>query len=173
MFLYTRNVHLYETDLGQVVHHSNYWRYLEESRHQSFHSLGFLAGQSSEQKTGEEFENWVIYDVQMKYVKPLKYCDQVAIISRAYSDRVKIRFEYLMYQTTLGEIKKNRFVQDIFSGEFKITPQVDLKLLEKNMNLVNKARTDIVLVNRELRAQRIPDLYRQKFGETKWTETWL
>lgn len=175
MFLYTRKVHLYETDLGQVVHHSNYWRYLEESRHNSFAQLGFLDSETM----SADLASWVVYDVQMTYLKPLRYLDQVLIFSRATVDKLKIRFEYLTFQTTEKQIHANLFLQQIFNTNFlyedlSSAQKNDLiDLLKQNMTLVNKAKTDIVLVSKDMRAQRIPQPYKEKFGETKWTETWL
>lgn len=196
MFLYPRKVQLYETDLGQVVHHSNYWRYLEEARHEAFQNLNaesnvYLEAKSdslnkvdSSKEANANFANWVVYDVEMKYMKPLRHLDHIAILSRAVVDGMKVRFEYLMFQTTAPDLQNNLLLKKIFNQEYlkpksitdifgEMDSQSIVKQLKLNMNLVNKSRTDIVLINQNMQPQRIPQHLKIKFGEKTWTETWL
>ncbi|NPB06299.1 MAG: acyl-CoA thioesterase [Aquificae bacterium] len=68
LFTYERRVQFYETDAQGVVHHSNYFRYLEEARGELLRSLGFPY--SALREAGYEV---VLLQASCSYRKPLFY----------------------------------------------------------------------------------------------------
>lgn len=85
---YKRTVHLYETDLMGVVHHSNYLRYLEEARTSFAQSLGFLKGDV------KDADQLAVYDLRVRYIKPLRFGNSFEVFTRARVDGVKVYFQY-------------------------------------------------------------------------------
>ncbi len=74
MFRYSRRVQFYETDAQGVVHHSNYFRYLEEARGEFLRSEGLPY--SSMRKRGYEV---VLLKAECEYKKALRYDDTFLI----------------------------------------------------------------------------------------------
>lgn len=88
IWTYKRTVHLYETDLMGVVHHSNYLRYLEEARTSFAQSLGFFKGDI------KDSDQLAVYDLRVRYLKPLRFGKTFDILTRARVDGVKVYFQY-------------------------------------------------------------------------------
>jgi len=74
MFRYSRRVQFYETDAQGVVHHSNYFRYLEEARGEFLRREGLPY--SSMRKMGYEV---VLLKAECEYKKALYYDDTFVI----------------------------------------------------------------------------------------------
>lgn len=87
-FKYSRPVHLYETDLMGVVHHSNYIRYMEEAR------FAWLRAENLIHLHGTE-NNCVfaVIDLQMQYKAPLRWGDSFEIEVKVMQMRSRFRFE--------------------------------------------------------------------------------
>ena len=74
---YRRRVELHETDLGHHVHHPNYFIWMEEAEYRLFDVIG-------EPVVGELDENllssgWPRAEVQMKFLKPARFRDQIEV----------------------------------------------------------------------------------------------
>lgn len=108
----SRQVHLYETDLMGIVHHSNYLRYMEEGRTQFAYALGF-------DLTTPGVDQLAVHEIRTKYLKPLRFGDSFQIRTRARSEGVRV---YFQYQFVKGP-------QTLFAGE-----SVHV-LVDKNMKL--------------------------------------
>lgn len=81
-FIIKRRVQLHETDLGGLMHHHNYFLWMEQAEYEMFDSLG-------EEVVGDLDENfkgrgWPRSKVAIEYLKPLRFKDCVEV-------RLKIR----------------------------------------------------------------------------------
>ncbi|RMG99566.1 MAG: acyl-CoA thioesterase [Aquificota bacterium] len=74
MFVYRRRVQFYETDAQGIVHHSNYFRYLEEARGEFLRSL--CLPYSELRKKGYEV---VLLSAECQFLKPLLYDQEVEV----------------------------------------------------------------------------------------------
>lgn len=125
---YIRKVNYYETDGMQVVHHSNYIRYLEEARIYLMDEIGLPY-----QKVEAEGIFIPVININCNYKSPAKFDDVLDI-------RVKIK-EYTGVKLIVGyEIKNHKTEELILTGETKhcfttteMKP-ISLKRLKKNMN---------------------------------------
>jgi YbgC/YbaW family acyl-CoA thioester hydrolase len=74
-FKLTRRVEFHETDLAGIVHHSNFFRYMEAAEHAFFRSLGFsIATHQVEPPVG-----WPRVRAECDFKSPLRFEDEVEI----------------------------------------------------------------------------------------------
>lgn len=93
MFTFTRIIHVYETDLMGIVHHSNYLRYCEEAR------VEWCRKFVVHDPLDTAFEHQNIFDLtvvetRVKHKAPLKYSDNVRIEVQVQVDGIVLRFQY-------------------------------------------------------------------------------
>jgi acyl-CoA thioester hydrolase len=87
-FKFSRSVHLYETDLMGVVHHSNYIRYMEEAR------FAWLRAQNLIHLHGVEANCvFAVIDLQVSYKAPLRWGDEFEVELHVVQMRSRFRFE--------------------------------------------------------------------------------
>ncbi|MFN3976287.1 MAG: acyl-CoA thioesterase [Aquificaceae bacterium] len=97
MFSYRRRVQFYETDAQGIVHHSNYFKYFEETRGELLRSLGFPYS-----KLREEGYEVVLLSASCDFLKPLYYDEEFTIsLSLSHMDRFTFSFEYLLKSSDL------------------------------------------------------------------------
>lgn len=99
VFTFVRTIHVYETDLMGIVHHSNYLRYCEEAR--VAWCKAFVAHEGSD----NAFEHQNIFDLtvvetRVRHKAPLKYNDTVRIEMQAQIDGILLRFQYKVLNDT-------------------------------------------------------------------------
>lgn len=87
-FKYSRSVHLYETDLMGVVHHSNYIRYMEEARFAWLRDENLLSLHGMEQNCV-----FAVIDLNVTYKAPLRWGDQFEVQLNVVQMRSRFRFE--------------------------------------------------------------------------------
>lgn len=95
-----RKVAYYETDKMQVVHHSNYIRYMEEARLDWFerHGLNY----EYLEKAGIMLP---VVSVNAKYEKPLKFNDTFNVTTTLTElTNVKVKMEYVIKDSSTGNI---------------------------------------------------------------------
>lgn len=85
---YKRKIHVYETDLMGIVHHSNYLRFCEEAR-VNWCEVNGLMGTDNKDVFG-----LTVLETNVRHLKPAKYGDKVTIFSRAKVDGIRLSFEY-------------------------------------------------------------------------------
>ncbi len=103
MFSYVRRVQFYETDAQSIVHHSNYFKYLEEARGELLRSLGFPY--SSLRQKGLEV---VLLSASCEFLKPLVYDEEFRVhVNISHLDRFTFSFEYLLETNTELKAKAN------------------------------------------------------------------
>ena len=88
---YQREVHVYETDLMGIVHHSNYLRFCEEARVSWCKRKGLLLRQGS--KTDAVF-GLAVYEYRLRHVKPVRYGDVFNVQMQMKIEGVRIIFQY-------------------------------------------------------------------------------
>ena len=88
MFHYQRTVHVYETDLMGIVHHSNYLRFCEEARVAWCHSRNLI-----DANTDSVF-NLTVYETQVRHVAPTRYGEKLTIDIQVKLVKAKVFFQY-------------------------------------------------------------------------------
>ena len=83
-FTYRRQVAFYETDTAQIVHFSNYFRYLEEAEHALFRSLELPI---IWQRDDGGFLGWPRVDAALRFQAAAKFGDWLEI--RVWVERVR------------------------------------------------------------------------------------
>lgn len=91
MYVLERRVHVYETDLMGIVHHSNYVRYCEEARVQFLTLNGFL----DTSKTA--VFSLTVVGLEFKYLKPLRYGEtfRIQLQFRSVAARLFIQYKII------------------------------------------------------------------------------
>lgn len=98
--IYERKINYYETDAMQIVHHSNYIRFMEESRTDSLERIGLPYSEMERQGVLIP-----VLGVNCQYKHPARYGDTVLVNVgvKEYSG-VKIIMEYTITNKESGEI---------------------------------------------------------------------
>ncbi|MDE6025958.1 MAG: acyl-CoA thioesterase [Lachnospiraceae bacterium] len=134
-FSYKRQVNYYETDKMGVVHHSNYARYLEESRIEMLKQCGIPYDML------EEMGYMIpVLDLQCKFKEPARFGETLIIVPKL--ERVtSARFclSYVIYDETMQHVKHLAETSHCF--------------LDKNFNLVSIKKQEPEIYERLLAAQ--------------------
>ena len=88
MFEYCRNIHVYETDLMGIVHHSNYLRFCEEAR------VSWCQSRQLLDDSRKSIFGLVVYETKVKHLSPARYGDQISIQVQARVEKAKLTFQY-------------------------------------------------------------------------------
>ena len=125
--IYERRINYYETDAMQIVHHSNYIRYMEESRTYALAKIGLPYS-----KMEEEGVLIPVLGVSCQYKHSARYEDEILIDVRVKEyTGVKIIMEYTITNKETGDL--------ILTGETKhCFTDVNLKPIS-----LKKARPDM------------------------------
>lgn len=143
MHQYSRSVHFYEADMMGVVHHSNYFRFLEEAR------FSWLKAKGLEDLHGaEQGLFFALIHTQLEFISPAKFRDVLLVELQAKFVRARLVFQYKIW---LAE-----------------NPSLNLK-----QKLLVKGETVHVSVDKLLKPVRPPKLLTQTMENEKWIETWL
>ena len=93
----------YETDAQGIVHHSNYFKYFEETRGELLRSLGLPYS-----RLREEGYEVVLLSASCEFLKPLQYDEEFVIsLSLSHIDRFTFSFEYLLNSSEVLKAKGN------------------------------------------------------------------
>ncbi len=159
MFKYVRRVHVYETDMMGIVHHSNYLRFCEEARVEFCKHFELLdledAGNSKSSESVTPAENEKLNEVstlavlnsKVDYRQPLRFHDQVQIAVQGKQVGVRLILQYKI---------------------FKIT--------DEKLDLCSLAETEHCAVqyrSGQMRVVKPTREYLEKVKGLPWTETWL
>lgn len=94
-------VQYYETDMMQIVHHSNYIRWFEEARMAMMDSVGFPYA-----RLEEEGILIPVLSVASEYKKPCRFGETVCIEMKIVKyNGVKLSFEYTVWDEKRTEIR--------------------------------------------------------------------
>ncbi|MGZ3727185.1 MAG: acyl-CoA thioesterase [Pseudobdellovibrio sp.] len=92
MSTYQRHVHVYETDLMGIVHHSNYLRFCEEARVDWCKKRGLNLNET--EKHNAAVFSLTVYETRVKHVKPAKYSDKIEIVMQSKIEGIRLIFQY-------------------------------------------------------------------------------
>jgi acyl-CoA thioester hydrolase len=87
-FKFSRPVHVYETDLMGVVHHSNYIRYMEEARFAWLREQNLIHLHGTNQNCV-----FAVLDIQIGYKAPLRWGDTFEVELKVVQMRSRFRFD--------------------------------------------------------------------------------
>lgn len=137
MLTYTRMIHVYETDLMGIVHHSNYLRFCEETR--VAWCKKFV--NHDEKEIAFEHENifdLVVVETQVKHKAPIKYRDTIKIDVQVCIRGALLVFQYrisndstvcAVAETTHCSVNQNlkpkRLARKYFDAIKKDTPWIE------------------------------------------------
>lgn len=135
-------VYFEDTDIGGIVHHSNYLKFFERGRIESWRSKGVELS-SLYESSGLHF---VIHSIEISYLKP------------AYLDQL------LYVRTKLAEVSSASLVYH--QSVYLRSSSVDEKENElENDDLIGpplcKAILKLVCVDKTLKPRRLPDFFRE------------
>jgi acyl-CoA thioester hydrolase len=88
----------YDLDPMQVVWHGNYPRFLEQARCALLDDIGFNYGEMSE--TGFV---WPIVDMRIKYVRPIRFAQEIAVAATLVEYENRLKITYLVSDAKSGE----------------------------------------------------------------------
>lgn len=96
---YEREVYYYETDRMNIVHHSNYIKWLEEARNDFMKQIGYPFAKI-------EAQNLMVpvLNVSCEYEKPLRFGDtyQIKLIPTVFNG-IRFEMDYEIYNKENGE----------------------------------------------------------------------
>ena len=95
-----KKVLLHETDLGGIMHHSNYFHWMEEAEYSLFEKINEpVIGELDEDMKGS---GWPRSEVSMKFIKPLRYNDKVEVVLQIK----RIRSAGIQYQADFYRVSE-------------------------------------------------------------------
>lgn len=94
MYEYVRPIHVYETDLMGIVHHSNYLRFCEEARVDWCKNHGLLLNDQHE--THAVF-SLTVFETRVKHLKPARYSERLKIQLQLKAEGARIIFQYKLW----------------------------------------------------------------------------
>lgn len=89
----------YDLDPMEVVWHGNYARYLEDARCALLDHIGY--NYSEMRNSGF---SWPIVDMRIKYVRPIRFNQQVRVIAKLVEFENRIRIEYRLHDSSDGQL---------------------------------------------------------------------
>lgn len=95
MYSYEREVHVYETDLMGIVHHSNYLRFCEEARVDWCKRKGLLLNKKDSQE--QAVFGLTVYETKVRHVSPIRYSDRIVINLQIRLEGVRLIFQYKIF----------------------------------------------------------------------------
>ena len=112
--IYRRRVHFYETDAQGVVHHSNYFRYLEEARDIFLRKRGYPYS-----KLRDEGFEVVLLETRCVFKKPLYFDDLFEIhLTPKEITRFTFSFDYKIFVN--NELKATAYTKHCVVKDNKI-----------------------------------------------------
>lgn len=89
----------YDLDPMQIVWHGNYARYLESARCQLLDRLNF-----GYMRMAATAFDWPIVDMRIKYIRSIKFNDEVRVIATLVEYENRIRIQYRILSSGDGEV---------------------------------------------------------------------
>lgn len=136
-FSYQRRVEFYETDLAGVVHHAEFLKYFEEARVDWLRQKGLLHLHSPEGPF-----TMAVLESGVQHLLPARFNDVLQVQLQVRSERLKIRFQYVIYSDRYGE-------KPIATGMTKHFP-----------------------LNDHFKPCRLPEAVDEQIEREPWTEIW-
>jgi len=74
-FIFPVRIYFEDTDLGQIVYHANYLRYMERARTEFFRGIGLKAAYMED----PDPTAWALRKVEVEFLRPAKFDDLVEV----------------------------------------------------------------------------------------------
>ncbi|MDD7987376.1 hotdog domain-containing protein [Lentisphaera marina] len=114
-FSKTYFVRLHETDLGGIVHHSNYFHWIEETEYALFEHIDeAVVGEFDENLEGS---GWPRSEMNIKFMQPVKFRDEI----RVDLSIKRIRSAAIVYQVDMFRINKDNSEDKVLTGNYTAT----------------------------------------------------
>ncbi len=111
----TFQVRLHETDLGGIVHHSNYFHWIEETEYSFFEVIDeAVVGEFDENNEGS---GWPRSEISVKFHFPVKFRDQIRVDLAIK----KIRSAAIIYSVEMYGLNSDGSEFKVLSGEYTAT----------------------------------------------------
>lgn len=145
-FSLKRRVAYYETDAMAVVHHSNYLRFLEESRvswynEKKLYDLDWGGGRKHDPQDQAEEAVMAVIESGLKHKSPLRFNDEFEVRMQVKLEGIKIQFQYAIMHVVDSRLAASGF-------------------------------TIHIPVNQKLKIVKVPASLEAIMKEESWTETW-
>jgi acyl-CoA thioester hydrolase len=88
----------YDLDPMEVVWHGNYARYLEDARCALLDHIGY-----SYSEMRDSGFSWPIVDMRIKYIRPIRFNQQVRVVAQLVEFENRIRIDYRLHDAADGE----------------------------------------------------------------------
>lgn len=88
----------YDLDPMEVVWHGNYARYLEDARCALLDHIGYNYGEMRDSGF-----SWPIVDMRIKYIRPIRFNQQVRVVAQLVEFENRIRIDYRLHDAADGE----------------------------------------------------------------------
>lgn len=85
---YQRKIHVYETDLMGIVHHSNYLRFCEEARVDWFERQGFGVN------TTDDIFGLVVVETRVQHKSPIRFGERITFEMQLKTQGVRLVIQY-------------------------------------------------------------------------------
>ena len=95
----TIKAQFYDLDPMKVVWHGNYVRFLEQARCALLDKIGFNYEEMSQTPYV-----WPIVDMRLKFVRPVRFAQEIKVTATLVEYEVRIRIRYLITDLSTGEI---------------------------------------------------------------------
>lgn len=95
----TIQAQFYDLDPMQVVWHGNYARYLEQARCALLDRIGY-----NYPEMAESGFMWPIVDMQLKYVRPIRFGQTVQVTASLVEYENRLRIDYRIHDAGSGEL---------------------------------------------------------------------
>lgn len=89
----------YDLDPMEVVWHGNYARYLEDARCALLDHIGYNYSEMHDSGF-----SWPIVDMRIKYIRPIRFNQQVRVVAKLVEFENRIRIEYRIRDSSDGEL---------------------------------------------------------------------
>ena len=89
----------YDLDPMEVVWHGNYVRFLEDARCALLDRIGY----NYEEMHASGYM-WPVVDMRIKYIRPIRFAQEVRVIARLVEYENRIRIDYRLLDCATGEV---------------------------------------------------------------------
>jgi acyl-CoA thioester hydrolase len=89
----------YDLDPMEVVWHGNYVRFLEDARCALLDRIGY----NYEEMHASGYM-WPVVDMRIKYIRPIRFAQEVRVIARLVEYENRIRIDYRLLDFATGEV---------------------------------------------------------------------
>ena len=108
-------VRLHETDLGGIVHHPNYFHWIEETEYDFFEKIGEpVVGDFDENLEGS---GWPRSEMNVKFLQPVKFRDEIRVDLRIQ----RIRSAAIIYAVDMFRVNSDKSEDKVLSGNYTAT----------------------------------------------------